>query len=158
MITAEEKWKRQKNGNVHYYVYYHCTKRRNPDSCSQKSIEEEELEAEVDALLTRVQISERFKDWAIKYLNGINDREIEDRTTIYKNLQGTHNKVQAEIDELTRMRYRGLINDEEFIREKDCLRVELDQIKEKLNDIESRAENWLEASEQTFELAYQARF
>lgn len=157
MIIAEEKWKKQKNGNAHHYVYYHCTKRRDPDSCSQKSIEEEELEADVDALLTRVQISERFKDWAIKYLNGINDREIEDRTAIYKNLQGTHNKVQTEIDELTRMRYRGSINDEEFIREKDRLRVKLDPIKEKLNDTECRAGNWVEASEQTFELAYQAR-
>src|SRR3989344_3282559 len=26
-ITAEEKFKYQKNGNVHRYVYYHCTKR-----------------------------------------------------------------------------------------------------------------------------------
>ena len=27
MITAEEKIKRQKNGNTHRYIYYHCTKR-----------------------------------------------------------------------------------------------------------------------------------
>src|SRR3989344_5143988 len=27
MITAENKTKRQKNGNVHHYVYYRCTKK-----------------------------------------------------------------------------------------------------------------------------------
>jgi len=41
-ITAEEKTKRQKNGNVHRYVYYHCSygKDRN---CKEKAIREEEL-------------------------------------------------------------------------------------------------------------------
>jgi len=37
MITAEEKTKKQKNGNTHKYIYYHCTKRKNPN-CTQKSI------------------------------------------------------------------------------------------------------------------------
>ena len=32
-ITAESKTKVQKNGNVHHYTYYHCTKKRGP--CSQ---------------------------------------------------------------------------------------------------------------------------
>ena len=39
MVAAEEKVKRQKNENIHHYVYYHCTKRRNPH-CSQKVVEE----------------------------------------------------------------------------------------------------------------------
>ena len=34
-ITAQEKVKRQKNGNVHQYTYYHCTKKIHP-SCNGK--------------------------------------------------------------------------------------------------------------------------
>src|SRR3989338_6850867 len=37
MITAEEKIKRQKNGNVHHYVYYRCTKRKDKN-CQQKAV------------------------------------------------------------------------------------------------------------------------
>src|SRR3989344_5147016 len=43
MITAEEKTKYQKNGNVNHYTYYHCTKRRDPN-CAQQAIEESVLE------------------------------------------------------------------------------------------------------------------
>ena len=32
-ITAEEKFKYQKNGNVHRYIYYRCTKKRGPCPC-----------------------------------------------------------------------------------------------------------------------------
>ena len=28
MITGEYRVKKQKNGNEHYYTYYHCTKKR----------------------------------------------------------------------------------------------------------------------------------
>lgn len=67
-ITCEEKVKKQKNGNVHFYIYYHCTKRKNPN-CTQGSIEEKEIEKQIDETLSKIQISERFKNWAIKYLN-----------------------------------------------------------------------------------------
>ena len=42
-ITAEKKVKHKKNGNTHYYTYYHCTKQIDPD-CSQKTIRDSELE------------------------------------------------------------------------------------------------------------------
>ncbi|MEI6352837.1 MAG: recombinase family protein [Candidatus Nomurabacteria bacterium] len=41
-ITADEKIKKQKNGNIHKYIYYRCTKVRNRD-CEFKSIREEDL-------------------------------------------------------------------------------------------------------------------
>src|SRR3989344_95191 len=34
LITAIEKFKHQQNGNVHHYIYYYCSKRKNPN-CSQ---------------------------------------------------------------------------------------------------------------------------
>jgi DNA invertase Pin-like site-specific DNA recombinase len=41
-ITAEEKFKRFKNGNVRRYVYYHCTRGANRD-CKEPYIREEDL-------------------------------------------------------------------------------------------------------------------
>ena len=47
-ITAEEKFKRFKNGTVRRYVYYHCTRGANRD-CKEPYIREEDL---LDQLLT----------------------------------------------------------------------------------------------------------
>ena len=49
-ITAEEITKYQKNGNVHRYVYYRCTKKRGP--CSQSYVREEVLTAQLSDLLS----------------------------------------------------------------------------------------------------------
>ena len=53
-ITAEEKIKHQKNGNVHRYVYYRCTKKKG--TCSQPHIREEALS---------VQLSDAIKEYAL---------------------------------------------------------------------------------------------
>lgn len=54
-ICAEEKFKHQKNGNIHRYVYYHCTcgKDRN---CKEKAIREEDLIAQMIGLMDKVNI------------------------------------------------------------------------------------------------------
>jgi hypothetical protein len=46
-ITAEKKVKRQKNGNVHEYVYYRCTRKSKTVRCTQKPITESELLAQL---------------------------------------------------------------------------------------------------------------
>ena len=61
------------------------------------------------------------------------------------------------MDNLTRMRYRDLIDDEAFIRERDLLQGKIARLKEELRDTEARAEKWLELTEQTFHFATYAR-
>ena len=50
MITGEVITKHQKNGNVHRYVYYRCTKKRG--LCSQSYIREEALSVQLSDLLS----------------------------------------------------------------------------------------------------------
>ncbi len=56
-ITAEEKFKRPKNGNVHRYVYYHCTKGRDRN-CKEKSLREEELLKQLLHLIDKIDLDE----------------------------------------------------------------------------------------------------
>ena len=51
MITGEVITKHQKNGNIHRYVYYRCTKKRG--ICSQSYIREEALSAQLSDLLSQ---------------------------------------------------------------------------------------------------------
>ena len=54
-ITAEEKFKHQQNGNVHRYVYYHCTCGKNRD-CKQQAIREEDLIKQMVSLMDKIDI------------------------------------------------------------------------------------------------------
>src|SRR3989344_2603345 len=74
MVTAEEKWKHQKNGNVHHYIYYHCTKRMN-QKCTEKGLEITEFERQVDKALENITIPEKFKEWALRYLHDVRREE-----------------------------------------------------------------------------------
>ena len=66
-------------------------------------------------------------------------------------------KTQKELDTLTKMRYRDLIDDEVFIKERDSLQTQINRLKEKLRGTEARAEQWLELTEKTFNFATYAR-
>ena len=66
-------------------------------------------------------------------------------------------EAQNELDELTKMRYRQLIDDATFIKEKNALQNKITQMKEHLRETETRAEKWLELTEKTFAFATYAR-
>ncbi len=51
MFTAETHTKRQKNGNVHVYVYYRCTRKSKTVRCVEPHIRAEELDKQLSALL-----------------------------------------------------------------------------------------------------------
>jgi hypothetical protein len=56
-VTADEKFKKQKNGNIHRYVYYLCTggKDRN---CRNPYINEEDLIGQFEKLMETIDINE----------------------------------------------------------------------------------------------------
>ena len=56
-VSADEKFKRQKNGNVHRYVYYGCTKARDKD-CKCGYINEKDLLVQFENLIEKIDIDE----------------------------------------------------------------------------------------------------
>lgn len=56
-ISADEKFKKQKNGNIHRYVYYGCTKFKDKH-CKSGYINEDELIKEFQKLIDQVDINE----------------------------------------------------------------------------------------------------
>lgn len=158
MITAEEKFKKQKNGNAHHYTYYRCGKGKNVcPKCSQKTLEIKELEKQVDAYLEKIQIPEDFKNWAIKWLNNLNDGEIKEREIIRATQQKAYDNVEKKLDSLLSMRISELINDAEYTERKNKLLQEREKMAEQLKNYESRADNWRENVEKTFEFSCYAR-
>ncbi len=151
----------KKTGELKTYAYYHCTKKKKDASgkcsCGQKPVTLEEFERQVDVELERYTILPKFQEWALEIINKENDKEIDARTKVYEQQQRAYNQTQNELDTLTKMRYRNLIDDEEFKTQRSDLKKKLGKLKLQLNSTENRAATWLELSERTFNFARHAR-
>ena len=79
-ITPEHKVKKQKNGNVHSYTFYHCTKRVKR-TCSQKYVRDEVLDAEIMKNLKRLSLPGQAYDHLLEEL----DRWQEESRGEYRN-------------------------------------------------------------------------
>ena len=80
-----------------------------------------------------------------------------DRTGIKDNLQALDTSVQTKIDNLLDTLLAVLISDEEYQQKKDSLLQEQLNVRRKLQETDTRADNWLELSEKTFVFATYAR-
>jgi DNA invertase Pin-like site-specific DNA recombinase len=158
LVTAETKNKLLKNGGISEHTYYHCTRKKKDIQCSQrKNIPVANLEFQIEQELEKYTILPEFRDWALEVLNRRNNAEIETRKRIYEAQHKALVQTQTELDNLTKMRYRDLIDDEAFLREKDLLQGKIVRLKEELRGTEQRAETWLELTEKTFNFATYAR-
>jgi hypothetical protein len=155
MITAEQKIKRCKNGNVHHYTYYHCTRRKGP--CSQKYIREKELKKQILKILNKIEIPPEFHDWAMERLQAETETESKDRNKILVNQQKAYNSCLKEIDGVISMRAKGELDETNYKRKMDSLAKEKVRLKELLNDTDSRVNKWMEKAEAVFAFARDAR-
>ena len=60
-ITAEKKVKHQKNGNTHEYIYYRCTRKSKATRCTEPTITEPDLRAQLSDILQGYALP---KSWA----------------------------------------------------------------------------------------------
>lgn len=157
-VTAEEKVKHYKTtGRTSYYTYYRCTKRKKHEiKCHEPAITKEDLEEQIGKEILKFTIDPEFRDFALAKLRRNNDREIEARTQARSMLESTYSETQRQLDNLTKMRYRDLIDDETFKKERSSLQQELTKTQQRLNETHDRAEKWLELTEQAFHFATNA--
>ncbi len=158
MVTAEEKINRFGSR----YTYYHCTKRVNK-KCGQRSIELDDFEEQVDFLLSRIEIPESFKDWAIKYLNELHDKESKDQDVIVTSVDTACKNCLTKINNLIKLKISpmnedgSLLSDEDFERQMKPLKQEKKSLESNRQNLGERADKWLELSTKTFNFACYAR-
>ena len=152
-----------KNPIILHYIHYHCTKKVHPD-CSQGSITPGKLEQKIDETLKRFEIPEEFKDWAIKYLNELTDYEVQNREAVRQNFKGAYDDCVKKLDNLLKLKISpqnsngDVISDEEYTGQRKSLLEEKQALLEKINNTDTRQNNWMELSERTFEFARYARY
>jgi len=162
-ITAEEKFKKQKNGNIHHYIYYRCTKKKD-FNCPEKYVEVKELEKQISALLSQVEIDGDFKDWAIRQLNEIHKKEINSVQSSIATTQKNYDLVLRKLDNLTQLKISpnnsdsSLLSDNEYKEQKNKLIKEKEIFEGAMRSNGNNFNQVLEMSEKAFDFALHAHY
>jgi hypothetical protein len=149
MVTAEEKRKRYgPSGTVRLYTYYHCTRKKEGKQrgvrCRQPSIEVKELEAQMEAVLDSISISEAFRDWALRLLKDQHAARSQEEQAKRVSIKRAYQSAQRQLDELLNIRLRSLIDDEEFEKKRGVLLREKRRLQNSLDDPAQESHNVLE--------------
>ena len=141
-----------KNPVTRDYILYHCAKRTNPN-CTQGCINQDELERQLEKELAKLEISPKFKGWALDVLKRQNANESADREMIMKIQRKDYDAVVEKIDNLIDMRAGNEIDEDEYRRKKAVLLAEKARVYALLGDTDKRIENWIEVAERGFNFA-----
>ncbi|HEU0050052.1 MAG TPA: recombinase family protein, partial [Nitrososphaera sp.] len=144
------------------YTYYHCSKSKRP-RCQQGSVEVRELERQIEQYLSRIQISEKFKEWAVKYLHELHEQEAASRDDLLHAQHKAYQDCLKRLDHLVKLKTSptnadgSLLSDEEYGRQRSELLKEKARLEELTQDTGHRVEQWLKLAERTFEFVCSAR-
>ena len=147
MITAETKVKRQKNGNVHTYVYYHCTKRIN-QNCTQGCIEVGELKKQISKKIDEIEIPPEFHSYGMKWFQRENAKEAGTQQVVLGSNQKAYNAVLEKISNLVDMRASKEIGLEEFTKKQAEYLAEKNELKKNLDRTDNRVDQWNQTSKE----------
>ena len=141
-ITAEEKVKRQQNGNTHRYIYYHCTKKRG--TCDGAYLREEVLDAELSDLLSRFHLP---REWA-EEMERMAEKDAHDASASaeasIRALRADIAVCDGKIARLTDLFVEQDIDRAEYLARKRALADERRQLEEQVLKFERNAAHWLE--------------
>jgi DNA invertase Pin-like site-specific DNA recombinase len=123
LVTAEEKLNRHGS----QYTYYHCTKRRIDYRCRQPYISRSSLEIQIEYFLSGLVVPPGLYRWAVKRASA--NHEAEQRTIDERRqtLLQAEERTKASLNNLTSLRVRDLIGDDEFLRERR--KLEFDRLR-----------------------------
>src|SRR3989344_5838922 len=156
-ITAEYKVKTQKNGNIHNYTYYRCTRRKGP--CDNPPIPLKDLEPQIRQIVERISVPPRFEKWAVKYLKILYKQELETKELLLAQTEKRKKDIEEEIDRLLTLytssenQNRGILTSEEFIEKKKKLKNQLEDLENGAVNVENKIQNGLIKSKRDFNFA-----
>ncbi|MDB5441155.1 MAG: Resolvase domain [Caulobacteraceae bacterium] len=128
-ITAEHKT----NRHGHRYVYYHCIKHVLYARCPEPSVETKALEAQVEAHLQSITLPGSFLSWLERVVRQARQFEDEVAASARQSLDNALAATQSQLSELTDLRLRRMVSDEEFTQRREALQREILAIEDRID-------------------------
>lgn len=153
-ITAEQKFKHQKNGNTHEYIYYRCTKKRG--ACTQPFVREELLASEISKQIQKVSLPQDWTDTMISELDKQKNDSAQSSALLAQNLKVEISSIETKLDSLLDAHLEKTITPEEYTTKKNKLLASKISLDQKLKDFERKGDRSLELTRKFISLAKQA--
>lgn len=144
-IVGEEKDKFVKTANEwRSYVYYRCTKKKPEINCANGRLTVKELEDQISECISSYEIDDSFLQWGLKILEREHQAEVENRNQRHEMLNNTYLGIQRQLDNLTQLRIKDMINDDQFNKDKIRLENEMINTRQQLNGNYDRGQQWID--------------
>jgi len=127
-VTAEKK--RKPSGRE--YIYYHCTRVHRTPKCTQRSIEEKQLEEQILKFIDSITLPQSIYDWLVSVLEIHADEFAANDAQRAENHALEAKKLEKQISNLTDLRIREMVTEDEFTDKRKILQTELDAVREKI--------------------------
>lgn len=154
-ITAEKKQKVQKNGNVHHYVYYRCTKKKG--DCGQPCTNVDVLEKQYKSILKRIKVPLAFHEWAIDEIKLDQEKVVRDRDLSLLRARNNYDDCLAEIDNLVKKYLDGKVPEDYYDRNLAKLNKNKKILAKILEGIDKSVDENLQELDQDLDFAVTAR-
>lgn len=136
-----------------HYEYYHCTKKKDPN-CKEGSIREEEIDKYLaEYFKNNMTISKDLSDWCIKNINLLDAADKANDFEKKASLDKALTKAENEYKELTLMRARSLLTDEQLEEARAVLEPEIETLKKQLGQLGNTDPSRLTKAYKAFDLA-----
>lgn len=150
-ITSEIQHKQYKNGKTQQFVYYRCTKKWRAIKCNQPYIRADELEKQVISYLSQIQLSDKFTEWAIKWLKVMHGKQGELREAKYKTTEQAYQLTVKMIERCVELTLSGMLSIEEGTAKKKELETEKQRLSEELEKLDTHVSDWSSLAISTFD-------
>ncbi len=136
-----------------HYIYYHCTKKKDPN-CPEGSMREERIDNSMaEYVENNFAVSKALSEWCIRHLDELSENDKQNEYERKAAWQREKAEKQKEYDELVRMKMKGLIDDDaEFLKLKACLKADIQRVDQVLNDAAGTNTASLEEVKKAFSL------
>ena len=153
-ITAEKKIKHQKNGNVHEYVYYRCSRKSKIIKCTEPAITEPQLLAQLTDILQGYALP---KSWAVELGRMLDEdeRKAEQSSGVFiANAQNTISSLQGKLQRLLDSYLDQDIDQPTYRAKQAELMSEKKSLEEKIGKLTLAANAWVEPMRQWLNQAF----
>ena len=134
-------------------VYYHCSKKNKQHKCSQKSVEERDLENQVESLLNSISINPDFYEWAVEALKEMHDEEFREQNELARCLKKRETELRERLKRFVIMRADGEISSSQLTQFRSETEKELAELRIELQGIHIRANDWVKMTNEYLSFA-----
>ena len=143
-ITAEIKIKKQKNGNKHFYTYYHCSKKSRRQKCLEPCIRAEELDRQLSNILSEYILP---KEWTTKLFAMLDTEELKTKqtaSTAVLELREEEKNISKNLARLTDVYVAQDIERSDYLERRRSLMSDKKSVEEKISRLLRTPSAWIE--------------